>query len=86
MIFSYFKLSNPYMKVSHYSGIEANDMQTGSIHLQNELVQCIVGKSVFLNQFDTAKINENIVKSIVIGVNTLCSSLFSEIAFSTVFT
>jgi len=37
------------------------------------------------NQFDKAKINENIVKSIVTGVNTLCSILFFDMAFPNVF-
>ncbi len=42
-------------------------------------------RSVFSNQFDTAKINENIVNSSVIGVKSLCSSLFFDVTFPNVF-
>ena len=38
----------------------------------------------FQIQLDTANINENITKVIVSGVNSLCSSLFFEIAFPNV--
>jgi hypothetical protein len=44
-----------------------------------------VGRSAFSNQFDNAKINENIANSIVIGVKSLCSSLFFEVTFPNVF-
>lgn len=37
------------------------------------------------NQFDNAMIKENIAISMVIGVKNLCSNLFLEIAFPTLF-
>lgn len=42
-------------------------------------------KNGFSNQFDNAKINENIANSIVIGVKSLCSILFFDVAFPSVF-
>ena len=35
------------MKVSHYSGIERNDMQTGQIHLQNKLLTAFIPVPVY---------------------------------------
>jgi len=41
--------------------------------------------SAFSNQFDNAKINENMANSIVIGVKSLFSSLFFEVTSPKVF-
>jgi hypothetical protein len=41
----------------------------------------VLGVCAFFCQFVKAKINENIVKINVIGVNSFCSILFFEVAF-----
>jgi hypothetical protein len=38
----------------------------------------VLGVCAFTYQFDNAKTNENIVRRIVIGVNSLCSNLFFD--------